>query len=314
MTRKLLAGRGWVKDAAVASALLALFAGCASAPPAERHVDPYGVRVSNCVVGPRTLNDSLQAAMVSIAGGPAVLGSTEAERAQARLDYGAGGDKLFRDETRVRRAHVKAFRIDRTTVTPRAYYEFVSSCGVRPPDHELITESAWNALRKRFAIPFTYAQIQPFLWDENDPPPGRDPKMPVVLVTQDDAGLYCAWRGARLPTEDEWERAARGQQGSIYPWGNSYDAFRVNNATRGTGDALPVGSLTQGASPDGILDMGGNVYEWTSTPWPGKKDLVVVKGNAFDGRGGYGRGAARLAFPKDMRNVTLGFRCAADVY
>ncbi len=314
MTRKLLAGPGWVKDTALHVAFLSVFgvfSGCGAAPPPARPLDPYGERIGNCIVTPRGISESLQARMVPIEGGAAVLGSTEAERAQARRDYGPGGDALFRGEAKVRRASVAPFRIDRTPVTNEAYRELVESCGTPAPSHELLDEGTWEALRKRFGIPFSYAQIQGFLWDDGVPPRARN-RHPVVLVTHDQAGLYCAWRGARLPSGLEWERAARGRQGRIYPWGDAYDPFRVNTAQRNEGDTVPVGTLTQGASAEGVLDLGGNVYEWTSTPWPGSNDKMVVKGNAWTGRGGYGRGAARLAFARDLRNVTLGFRCVAD--
>jgi formylglycine-generating enzyme required for sulfatase activity len=86
----------------------------------------------------------------------------------------------------------------------------------------------------------------------------------------------------------------------------------VNTAQRGTADTVEVGSLPQGNAPEGFTDMGGHVFEWTATPWPGRRGYAVVKGNGWDGRGGYGRGAARAARPKELRDVTLGFRCAAD--
>lgn len=257
------------------------------------------------------MSDVAQAQMLAIEGGPAVLGSTESERAQARRDYGPGGEKLFADEARPRRAHVSDFRIDRIPVTNAMYREFVEACGSSPADRESLLESRWQALKKRFGLQYDYAQIAGFLWNDHELPEGRG-RHPMVLVSHDDAGLYCAWRGARLPSEDEWERTARGREGRIYPWGPLYDAFRVNNAQRRQRDTLPVAMLPQGASPEGAYDLGGNVYEWTSTPAPARPDSMMVKGNGWDGHGGYGRGAARLAFSRELRNVNLGFRCAAD--
>jgi toxoflavin biosynthesis protein ToxD len=290
----------------------ALAGGCGAAPPKVERVDPYAERIANCILVPRGKNDAAQEQMAVFPAGMAVLGSTEAERAQARLDYGDGGRSLFNNEFLARRAHVPAFKLDRVPVTHELYREFVEACGVSPANASSLSSAAWAELRKRFGIPYSYEKAQTFFWNDQDVPEGRA-KHPVVLVTHDEASLYCAWRGARLPTEDEWERAARGQEGRTYPWGPGYDQFRVNNATRGVGSTVEVAALPQGATPDGIYDLGGNVYEWTSTPWPGSKDGVVVKGNGWDGRGGYGRGAARLSWSADLRNVNLGFRCAATV-
>ena len=135
----------------------------------------------------------------------------------------------------------------------------------------------------------------------------------MVLVSHDEAGLFCAWRGARLPTAQEWERAARGYDGRIYPWGDRYDPFRVNTAVRGEGGTLPVGSLPQGNTEEGFTDMGGHVFEWTDTTAPGGAGQRVAKGNGWAGRGGYGRGAAWVARHDEQKDVTLGFRCAADL-
>jgi toxoflavin biosynthesis protein ToxD len=285
--------------------------GCGAAPPKVERVDPYAERIANCIVVPRPKNDAAQEQMALFPAGMAVLGSVESERAQARRDYGSGGERLFGNEGRVRRAHVPAFRLDRAPVTLALYREFVEACGIAPANIESLSEAGWASLQQRFGITHSYAKAQSFFWNDREPPVGRE-LHPVVLVSHDEASLYCAWRGARLPTEDEWERAARGQEGRIYPWGPQYDQFRVNNASRGIGSTVEVGALPQGATPEGIYDLGGNVYEWTSTAWPGSQGAVVVKGNGWDGRGGYGRGAARMSLSRELRNVNLGFRCASS--
>jgi formylglycine-generating enzyme required for sulfatase activity len=167
-------------------------------------------------------------------------------------------------------------------------------------------------LRRFHGLTQPYAVVQRFLWQHNTPPPKRE-EHPAVLVTHDQAGFYCAWRGARLPREEEWERASRGPQGNTYPWGKLYDGFRVYGRVRRASDTATVGSLPQGNAREGFTDMGGHVWEWTSTPWRGRKDHYVVKGNGWDGRGGFGRGAAHESRARDVVDVTLGFRCAADL-
>lgn len=316
MRRKLLASRGLVKHlghlAAGAMALGVWAVGCGGAAPKPKPKDPYGKRVAQCIDAPRTLNDAVHSAMLRVPAGLAVLGSTKQERAQAAQDYGPGSQGLFEGEEAVRRARVAGFRMDVSPVTNVLYAEFVQACGVIPPDTEEITPDRWSALRKRFGLQFDFPQIQGFLWN-TDGPDSERANHPMVLVTQRQAGLYCAWRGGRLPSADEWERAARGPTGNVYPWGSRYDPYRAHTQGRNATNTAEIGSLPQGNTPEGFTDMGGNVYEWTQTPAPGKSGEFVVKGNGWTGRGGFGRGAARLFRPPDYADVDLGFRCAADL-
>lgn len=290
-------------------ALVALVPACGGAPQKRAMIDPYSARVGQCVEGPLS---SAAAPMIDIAEGDAILGSTEAERAQARRDYGPGGEALFRDEQPARRVRLRGFRLDRSPVNNHAYAEFVASCGVIPPDDESLPRGNWEDLRRFHGLTQPYEVVQRFLWQQGVPTPGRD-QHPAVLVTHDQAAFYCAWRGTRLPTETEWERAARGPRGSTYPWGKAYDVHRVQGRARGTSDTAPVASAPEGNTREGFTDMGGHVWEWTSTPWRKRKGHFVVKGNGWDGRGGYGRGAARDSRAGEVVDVTLGFRCAADL-
>jgi formylglycine-generating enzyme required for sulfatase activity len=288
---------------------LAMLSACGGSAGRLRTEDPYGPRVAQCIDAPRGVSDAAIAHMLAVPPGLAVLGSARGERVQAERDYGPGGAGLFNGEAPARRAHVHGFRMDRSPVTNAAYAEIVGACGVIPPDHESITPASWAELAQRFGLRASFAEVSRFLWDVAGPPRLRA-EHPMVLVSYDEAAFYCAWRGGRLPTDVEWERAARGQTGNVYPWGGLFDPFRANVALRGAGDTIDVGARPTGNTSEGFTDMGGHVLEWTSTRVPGRDGFAVVKGNGWDGRGGYGRGAASRALPIEQRDITLGFRCA----
>ena len=151
-----------------------------------------------------------------------------------------------------------------------------------------------------------------FAWAGNTPPDGRGDH-PVVLVAHADAVAYADWLSAetgetwRLPSDLEWEKAARGTDGRLFPWGDDWDPARLNSADQGPFDTLPVGTFPAGASPFGLLDAAGQVFEWTATP--SGQDRFFVRGGSWDDSGcGVCRPAARHGRPADLRHILIGFR------
>jgi len=134
-----------------------------------------------------------------------------------------------------------------------------------------------------------------------------------VLVNHADASAYAAWLSKetgkrwRLPTEAEWKKAVRGTDGRRFPWGETYDPSRLNSHDRGPFDTLPVHAFPNGASPFGLLDSAGQVFEWTATVSPGK-GRYIVKGGSWDDKGcGICRPAARHSRPEALKHILVGF-------
>jgi formylglycine-generating enzyme required for sulfatase activity len=209
-----------------------------------------------------------------------------------------GGDS---DEQPVRQVYVGAFFMDKHQVAVGQYARFLEATHQeRPAD--------WTAMNK----------------------PAYQNR-PITNVDWAEADTYCKWAGKRLPTEAEWEKAARGTDGRTYPWGNEpptrFHANAGKEVFSNRGTLTPVGTFEAGKSPYGIYDMAGNVWEWVSDwydqdyyksgpvqnpPGPRKGDYKVVRGGSW-GSGADGlRAADRETHLLSFRGFGTGFRCAKN--
>ncbi len=207
--------------------------------------------------------------------------------------------------------------------------------------------------------PVTVAQFQAFVQDSSDQPKDEDSlcglsNHPVADVSWHEARKYCAWLTERLrvwkgtpeplatllrqegwqvtlPSEAEWEKAARGTEGRIYPWGNDPDPNRANYRDTGINDTTAVGCFPEGVTPYGYLDMAGNVWEWTRSLWgeypypteakerAQREDLSargnrVLRGGAFYLNADFVRCAYRFYYGPDFRYFNLGFRVVVSPF
>lgn len=236
-----------------------------------------------------------QEEMVLIPGGEFIMGASGEEVEEVVTNFGHRGDfdgYDFEAEKPRRVAYLRAFYIDRHEVTNAEYKRFIDAAGYRPPRY----------------------------WTGDSYPPEKGDN-PVILVSWFDSMAYCSWKGKRLPTEEEWEKAARGPDGRVYPWGNEFDPDKVVTAEyvlkyfRSPGELLnyaaPVDAFRGDRSPYGVYDMSGNVMEWTGS-WYDSGETRVVKGASWVNLGARGRSSAREGVLPDYVSHILGFRCAKD--
>ncbi|HEU5089228.1 MAG TPA: formylglycine-generating enzyme family protein [Roseiflexaceae bacterium] len=250
---------------------------------------------------------------VEIAAGAFLIGTPERELSALAKAYG-GTRESYREESPQCQLSLERFWIARTPVTNQLYAAYVAETGAAAPLH-------WRGTQ----------------------PPLELAEHPVVDINWTDAVAYCAWLQARLeagsitaeglawqsgmrvtlPSEAQWERAARGVDGRVFPWGDTWDGSRANTRESGLGATQPVGSYSSGASPAGCLDMAGTVWEWTSSldrlypydPHDGREDQHaggrrILRGGCYANPHGYARCACRFRLLPTVRNEFLGFRLA----
>lgn len=254
--------------------------------------------------------------VVSVPAGPFVFGSDRAEREAAyRLDEAAYGHRVTREnrwyENEFPRGEKRlpAFEITRDPITNAQYAAFVADTGHAPPD---VDAETW----KGYGLIHPYERSRKFAWIGGRMPAGRQDH-PVVMVSIADARAYAGWlsrrtgRRWRLPDELEWEKAARGTDGRRFPWGDAFDPAKLNSHDRGPFETVPVGSFPKGASPFGLRDAAGQVFEWTRTE--SRAGFYVVKGGSWDDKGcGTCRPAARHSRPADIKHILIGFRLVRE--
>ncbi|MFN9743932.1 MAG: SUMF1/EgtB/PvdO family nonheme iron enzyme [Acidobacteriota bacterium] len=197
------------------------------------------------------------------------------------------GDELERP---VREVEVRPFFMDLTEVTNEMYLRYVRATGATPPAHWI--DGLYRDGEARF---------------------------PVVNVSWNEANGYAAWANKRLPTEAEWEMAARGTAGRLYPWGDVWKEGRGNVRSGREARLVRVGSFPGGASPDGILDLSGNVWEWTADKPMRYGDRAaqiaegrIIRGGAYDVTIDRATATYRGIVPENRGYDKTGFRCVRD--
>jgi formylglycine-generating enzyme required for sulfatase activity len=219
------------------------------------------------------------------------------------FQMGCGADNIScqSDETPLRTVTLDAFQIDKYEVTNGQYRKCVSAGKCAPP------RSNGSNTRDRYYGDAQYAAY------------------PVIYIDWEQARAYCAWAGKRLPTAAEWEKAARGTDARIYPWGNQAPDCRRANFEDCDGDTAQVGSRQKGASPYGVMDMAGNAWEWVadwygasyhaSSPaenpgGPPSGEYHVLRGGSWYYDSWFLRASHRGWNPSGLTYVARGFRCA----
>jgi formylglycine-generating enzyme required for sulfatase activity len=262
------------------------------------------------------MNKMTYAAALVALGIPGLLGVTR----PAKADNAPTPDRIGQAWTRAKDGV-------RMVAVPAGEFTMGEKDGTDNPEHQVTLDGYW--IDKNLV---TVAQYQKFCEDSGrkmpDPPTwGWKADHPIVNVSWDDARAYADWAGASLPTEAQWEKAARGTDGRKYPWGDEWDTGKLWSSADGKkSGTAPVGSFPEGASPYGALDMAGNVWEWCADFYgkdyyknspalnpkgPRYSEERVLRGDSWaDSNEDNFRCAYRVRGDPAVRADNLGFRCA----
>lgn len=234
------------------------------------------------------------------------IGSTEEEKAAALelcLQYDDACNLTWFDDEYLREVELAPFEIDTREVTNKEFADFVAATG-----HVTDAEKTGQAWRW---VGFASMPARGFNWKQPSGPGSRwqdKPDHPVVAVSARDAAAFCEWIGSRLPSEDEWEYAARGIERRIFPWGDEWDPSLAHWKRDKGATTRPAGS-TGGTTPEGAYDMAGSVWEWTTTL---EGQLGVLKGGSYEEENPANqRSAVRRLSPPNEGHIDDGFRCVS---
>ena len=219
----------------------------------------------------------------------------------------------FEEETPIHIVYLTDYYLSRTPITNDQYALFIADTHYASPEG----------------------------WYEKLPPRGKE-RHPVVNVNWEDSSAYCRWLSTttgnayRLPSEAEWEKGARGVNALLFPWGNAWEANRCNTAEAEARATVPIDYYQKYDSPYGLLDMAGNIFEWTNTLWSeedsssnlfsypynpddgreatskNERAIRIVRGGSFLRNRRYARCASRMRFRSTTRNPDTGFRVAME--
>ena len=225
-----------------------------------------------------------------------------------------GYDRGERDEAPVHTVTLADYYIDQYEVTNATFADFLNSVG---------NQIEFSAFWLEFNDPDVRLHENEGVWS---PDPGFE-QHPVIEMTWFGARAYCEWRGGRLPSEAEWEKAARGTEGNLFPWGNNAADCSMANFAACVRATVPVGSYPENVSPYGAYDMAGNVWEWVNDWWdpeyytytpldnptgPELADFKVRKGGGYDNNANHLRASFRYHNLPPLTFRTIGLRCAAS--
>jgi formylglycine-generating enzyme required for sulfatase activity len=196
---------------------------------------------------------------------------------------------------RIRKDIPYDYYMDIYPVTNKQYKEFILANGYGRQDYWSDEGWAWKQ-ENQVNRPDYWTDSK---WNKAD--------HPVVGVSYYEAEAYATWAGKRLPTQQEWEKAARGKDGREYPWGDVFDKTKCNFAPSAIDATTPVTKYTEGISPCGCYDMAGNVWEWCASWYDQSNQMRVIRGGSVNGHPVYLRSSTRLTNSTDSRDGFDGF-------